>query len=119
MPHIFPKIAGKSPDYTACKYLRQMLANTDSSVNMQLIFTFYKILFLTKLGKIIKLKKKKKKADVKISTRAGSIRNFREPSRHTPRRLPEQFPGAGSRFWSRFARLYKARRFAISAFLDS
>ena len=53
--HIFfPKIAGKGPEYTACKYIRQVLANTDSSVNMQLIFTFYKILFLTKLGKIIK-----------------------------------------------------------------
>ena len=23
----FPKIAGKGPEYTACKYLRQMLAN--------------------------------------------------------------------------------------------
>ena len=51
----FPKIVGKGPDYTACKYFRQMLANTDSSVIIQLIFTFYKILFLTKLGKMIKL----------------------------------------------------------------
>ena len=51
----FPKIVGKGPDYTACKYFRQNLANTDSSVIMQLIFTFYKILFLTKLVKMIKL----------------------------------------------------------------